>query len=118
MRVLRNFKFQNRKINISRGSGGVRSSALDMFYTKDSTFDFLRKNMFSDFFSSKKIRRKKKISANFGNFETFKITEIPPKKSEIFFGGLFFDEKKSKIYFFLKNQKYYPWCKTYPKQSF
>ena len=29
-----------RKIEISRDSGGVRSSALDMFYTKDSTFDF------------------------------------------------------------------------------
>ena len=29
-----------RKIEISRGSEGVRSSALDMFYPKDTAFDF------------------------------------------------------------------------------
>ena len=49
---------KNRKIKISRGSGGVRSSALDMFYTKDSTFDFLRKNKFSIFFVEKKSAEK------------------------------------------------------------
>ena len=34
------FSFTFRKINISRDSGGVRSSALDMFYIKDIAFDF------------------------------------------------------------------------------
>ena len=69
------FSSKFRKIKISRDSGGVRSSALDMFYIKDSTFDFLR--FFFDFF----------------------FVEKNPKK-------------------ILKNQMYYPWCKTYPKQSF
>jgi len=57
-RKMSNFKI--RKIEISRDSGGVRSSALDMFYTKDSTFDFLRrKKMFRFFFIEKKIWRTK-----------------------------------------------------------
>ena len=43
-----------RKIKISRDSEGARSSALDMFYPKDVTFDFLREKLFSKFFSSKK----------------------------------------------------------------
>ena len=34
------FSFTFRKINISRDSGGVRSSAFDMFYLTDYTFDF------------------------------------------------------------------------------
>ena len=52
--------FKIRKIEISRDSGGVRSSALDMFYTKDSTFDFLRrKKMFRFFFIEKKSDEKK-----------------------------------------------------------
>ena len=86
-----------------------------MFYTKDSTFDFLRKNMFSDFFFVEKNPTKKKSQQILEILKLSKLPKFLQKKSEIFFGGLFFDEKKSKIYFFLKNQKYYPWCKTYPK---
>ena len=41
------------------------------------------------------------------------------QKSEIFFSSDFFSTKKNqKHIFFLKHQKYYPWGKTYPKQSF
>ena len=44
-----------RKIKISRDSEGARSSALDMFYPKDVTFDFLKRKLFSIFFRRKKI---------------------------------------------------------------
>ena len=50
-----------RKIEISRGSEGVRSSALDMFYPKDITFDVLRKKPFSKKNSLKKNQRKKNL---------------------------------------------------------
>ena len=48
------FSSKFRKIKISRDSGGVRSSALDMFYLKDNTFDFFRKIFFGVFFVEKK----------------------------------------------------------------
>ena len=50
-----------RKIEISRGSEGVRSSALDMFYPKDITFDVLRKKLFRKFFRRKKISENKNL---------------------------------------------------------
>ena len=95
---------KNRKIKISRGSGGVRSSALDMFYTKDSTFDFLRKNMFSDFFSSKKNPTEKKSRQILEILKLSKLPKFLQKKSEIFFGGLFFDKKIENV-FLLKKSK-------------
>ena len=56
---------------ISQRSEGVRSSALDMFYLKDSTFDVLRKKYgLASFFVEKKLT--KEISQFFWeNFEKF-----------------------------------------------
>ena len=104
-RDFQNFSSKFRKIKISRHSGGVRSSALDMFCPKDSTFDFLRKNKISDFFRRKKSSTKK-ISAFFcWNFEIPKSRKFPPKIWDFFFVGYFFRRKKSEILFFSQNIK-------------
>ena len=100
---LQNLFFFNffRKIKISRDSGGVRSSALDMFYIKDSTFDFLKKKYFLFFFSSKKISWK--ISKFRKFLKSMKISEIsqnfPKKHQDFFFDESFFDEKNENLFF-------------------
>ena len=90
---------------ISRDSGGVRRSALDMFYVMDDIFDFRRKNNFSIFFFVEKKSDEKNIYIFFVNVG--QLDNVRKKKSRYFFIR-FFDEKFSKKYFFFKNQKYHP----------
>ena len=94
-------------------SEGVRSSALDMFYFRESTFDFLMKKI------SKTIFVEKNRSILF-----FEETIFFPIGKSIFLcifssknRSIFFDENGFRDFFF-KNRKYTSQSKTYPKQSF
>ena len=100
------FSFTFRKINISRDSGRVRSSALDMFYPKDSIFEFWRKNKFFEKNSSKKILAKKNLRffsrILYGLSRNSESRKSARKNLRFFFTKIFFDDFFSKKYFSFK----------------
>ena len=83
----------------SRSSGGVRSSALDMFHFKESTFDFLRKKISETIFVEKSFGRffffEETIFFILGFFSNFVLPKI----------DRFFSTKMVFEIFFLKKSK-------------
>ena len=88
-------------------------------FTSWMTLSIFEEKICFRFFFVEKKSDEKNISEFLVNiFKLYQLENIH-KKIEIFFSSDFFsNEKKSKKYFFFKNQKYHPWGKTYPKQSF
>ena len=88
----------------SHSSGGVRSSPLDMFYSKVCIFDFSREK-----YGLKKNHRTnfdhKNITFLLGIFENLRNTKFQQKKCDTKIRSTNFRWKKSKTYFFFKNQK-------------
>ena len=77
-------------------------------------FDRIRKFSFLVISESKNHAPRKKMAQVLKN----NSQKIIFQKNLRFFSSDFFSTKKcSTKYVFLKNQKYYPWGKTYPKES-
>ena len=77
-------------------------------------FDRIRKFSFLVISESKNhASRKKMVQVLKNNSQNI----ILQKNLRFFSSDFFFDEKMFNKYVFLKNQKYYPWGKTYPNES-